>query len=479
MVVYRINEQNSFLNNVVKMRNTFSLLFLYLRSLPFWTLLSVISFLFACNSRETVENGILEEETGFLQIPGVGWQTFYMSSQDDPTLAGLPFKSGCAYIRWTWGDLEPEEGQYAFAMIDDWLKRCREANQALAFRVMLSCPGHEGTIPQWLIDKGIKYTYSACPEEGAHYEVDIEEPIVKELHEKLIRALGEKYDGHPDLALVDIGSVGLWGEWHNYCDPALMPGDEARKDIIDLYYEAFPNTPLTALVDDRPNVLYANSKGRSGWRGDCWGNGEGPGVGWNHHKNSYWPMVDMMPDGWETGTVALEPCGTLGGYPTSPKVVVDDAIAWHATFVQNKSHYIPANWLPDIERLVMKLGFRLVLRNLNYDKTVSSGSELPISMKWENLGIAPPYRDHRIALRLKDFKDGKYAVTISDVSIKGWLPGEKNITVKYSLPADIRSGDYSLEIGLVFHNSIDHLIPIANKGKTTDGWYSLGNIKVI
>lgn len=438
----------------------------------------LIVFIAGCTPADNKQVDGLPEDTGFLQIPGVGWQTFFRTALEDPTLTGLKFKSGCAYMRWTWGDLEPREGQYAFAMIDDWLARCRKSNQALAFRVMLSWPGHEGTIPRWLLDKGIKYTYSACPEEGAHYEVDMEEPIVKELHEKLIRALGKRYDGHPDLALVDIGSVGLWGEWHNYCDPELMPSDEARKEIIDLYYESFPDTPLTALVDDRPNVLYANSKGRSGWRGDCWGNGEGPGVGWNHHKDSYRPMASLMPDGWKTGTVALEPCGTFGGYPTPPKTVVDDAIAWHVTLIQNKSRNIPANWLPEIERLVMKTGFRLVLRDITFTVTAVRGSEVQLNMKWENLGIAPPYRDHRIAFRLKDESEESKAVTISDISIKGWLPGEKNITAGYKIPADIQPGNYSLEMGIVFHNSVEHVIPIANQGKTDDGWYALGNLRV-
>jgi len=150
----------------------------------------LICIITGCTSSDGNQSDGLPEDKGFLQIPGVGWQTFFRTAQDDPALIGLRFKSGCAYMRWTWGDLEPEDGQYAFAMIDDWLKRCREANQALAFRVMLSWPGHEGTIPQWLIDKGIKYSYSACPEEGAHYEVDIEEPVVRDLHEKLIKALG-------------------------------------------------------------------------------------------------------------------------------------------------------------------------------------------------------------------------------------------------------------------------------------------------
>ena len=444
-----------------------------------WICILLIAIIPGCSTEEKVNNGILEEDTGYLQIPGVGWQTFFITAQTDPTVAALPFKSGCAYMRWTWGDLEPEEGQYAFAMIDEWLARCREANQALAFRVMLSWPGHEGTIPRWLLDKGIKYTYSECPEEGAHYEVDIEEPIVSELHAKLIRALGERYDGHPDLALVDIGSVGLWGEWHNYCDPGLMPGDSMRKAIIDLYYEAFPNTPLTALVDNRTNVLYANSKGRSAWRGDCWGNGPGTGVGWNHHEDSYWPMVNLMPDGWKTGTVALEPCGTFGDFPTPPKDVVDDAIAWHATLIQNKSHYVPANWLPDIERLVMKLGFRLILREVTFKKEINPGSDLTIFMKWENLGIAPPYRDHRIAFRLKNSSGENKAVTITGTSIQGWLPGEKEVNISYAVPEDVTAGNYDLEMGIVFHCSIDHVIPIANQGKTEDGWYTLGSLKVI
>ncbi len=438
-----------------------------------------LSIFTACSSREKIENNeVLEEDTGFLQIPGVGWQTFFRTAGEDPSMTGLPFRSGCAYYRWTWGDLEPAEGGYAFGMIDEVLRKCREANQALAFRVMLSWPGHEGTIPQWLLDKGIKYTYSECPGEGAHYEVDLEEQVVWDYHEKLIRALGARYDGHPDLALVDIGSVGLWGEWHNYCDPKLMPGDATRKKIIDLYYETFPDTPLTALVDDRNNVLYASLKGRSAWRGDCWGNGDGPGVGWNHHRDSYWPMARMLPDGWKTGTVALEPCGVFGGFPTPPKNVVDDAIAWHATFIQNKSHYIPANWLPEIERLMKIIGFRLVLRDIDYNKTPAQGAGIPVSMKWENLGIAPPYRDHRIALRLRN-TDGKIqAAMVTDVSIHGWLPGEMKAEALYKLPGDIKPGTYTLELGIVFHSSPDHVIPIANKGRTTDGWYRVGTIEV-
>ena len=424
-----------------------------------------------------IEVVTLPEDTGFLQIPGVGWQTFSKTADADKTLAGLSFKSGCAYYRFYWNRLEPQEGQFAFEMMDTLLKQCRQNNQALAIRIMCENPWGEG-LPSWLIDKGIKRTYTLCPQEGAHYVPDMTDSLFRYYHQRLIRAFGQRYDGHPDLALVDIGSVGLWGEWHIYCDTSLMPDRATRKAVTDLYFEVFPNTPLTSLADDKTNVDYSVGRGNCGWRGDCWGNGPTPDKKWNHHEASYGPTNNRLPNAWKTGTVALESCGTMKGWKAPVKLVVDDAIAWHATFAQNKSDAIPTASMADIERLVMKMGFRLELKKLTYIAKAKPGIEIPVTMKWENLGIAPPYRDHRIAFRLKDKQGESKAVVITDLSIRGWLPGEKNISVSYKLPKDLKKGDYTLEMGLVFHSSVNHVIPIANQGRTSDGWYKLGQLKI-
>ena len=67
---------------------------------------------------------------------------------------------------------------------------------------------------------------------------------------------------------------------------------------------------------------------------------------------------------------------------------------------------------------------------------------------------------------------------MTDQSILGWLPGETDVTVNYPIPAGLKPGKYTLEMGLVFHSSMEHTIPIANKGKTGDGWYEAGSVKV-
>ena len=445
----------------------------------------ILLFLFLLGCSKNIEtNGHTDElieYTGFLKIPGVGFQTFFRFEDEDPNMKQLPFESGSAYFRWMWEQVEPQEGAYNWEFIDHHLTRARENGQTLEFRIMLEWPAaYEVGIPQWLVDKGVNMRLTNC-EGHDYYSPDLEDPIIKEYHTKLIRALGARYDGHPDLGSVDIGSVGMWGEWHMYCHPELMPSREERSAIIDLYYESFPNTPLIALVDDEEGIQYAAKKGRSAWRGDCWGNYLPEGSGWNHHEDSYWPAHNLIPEAWKNGPVAMESCWTMkkwlsdGGDITQ---IVNDAISWHATLAHNKSDYIPGEYKSEIERLVMKLGFRLVLRNIDYDQFIEPASTSTIKQEWENLGIAPPYRDHRVALRLRDSRDSIHGEYISDQSIRGWLPGTSSVEIAYPLPDELSTGEYKLELGLVFHSAPDRLVPIAIEGKTDDGWYEVGDCRV-
>ncbi len=449
-------------------------------SVPFITLLL---FTANCSKEERVEADPdeLVEYTGFLKIPGVGFQTFGRFEDEDVNLAQMPFKSGSAYFRWMWLEIEPEEGAYNWEMIDTHLERARENNQTLEFRVMLEWPAeYEIGIPQWLVDKGVNLRLTNC-EGHDYYSPDLEDLIIKEHHEQLISALGERYDGHPDLGSVDIGSVGMWGEWHMYCHPELMPSREERSAIIDLYYESFPNTPLVALVDDKEGIAYAAGKGRSAWRGDCWGNHLPEGEGWNHHANSYWPAHQLIPEAWKNGPVAMESCWTMKKWLSDGGdiiQIIDDAIAWHATLAHNKSDYIPGEYKTEVERLVMNLGFRLVLRKIIFDHKIPQESVLVVKLDWENLGIAPPYRDHRIAFRLRDGSGKIFGLYVSNQSIRGWLPGSTSVEVEYPLPYGLISDKYKLELGLVFHSATDRLVPIANEGKTDDGWYVVGAIQI-
>jgi hypothetical protein len=75
--------------------------------------------------------------------------------------------------------------------------------------------------------------------------------------------------------------------------------------------------------------------------------------------------------------------------------IFDYALSCHASYLNNKSAPIPAGTRGEIEHFLRKLGYRLVLRCVEYDSAVAPGSRLHAAMLWENVGVAPPFRDYR------------------------------------------------------------------------------------
>ncbi|HWH71943.1 MAG TPA: beta-galactosidase, partial [Candidatus Sulfotelmatobacter sp.] len=151
-----------------------------------------------------------QEVEELLANPGMGWQTFGRFADQDKQLQGLP--SASAYFRFYWREIEPKEGQIDFARFDDLLAHARRAGQKLAFRIMCTGSWEYMDVPAWLKEqgcRGVEFEYG----QKQHWVPDYADARFQEAHFRLIRELGRHYDGHPDLDLVDIGSVGLWGEW--------------------------------------------------------------------------------------------------------------------------------------------------------------------------------------------------------------------------------------------------------------------------
>ena len=105
-------------------------------------LISLITFLLLegnCSKIDSLEteSSQLVEYTGFLKIPGVGFQTFYRFENRDPNLLQVPFSSGSAYFRWMWLELEPQEGKYNWDLIDSHLALARVNGQTLDFTFIM------------------------------------------------------------------------------------------------------------------------------------------------------------------------------------------------------------------------------------------------------------------------------------------------------------------------------------------------------
>jgi len=442
------------------------------------------------------------EHFELMTSPGVGFQDFVARVPTEQLL---------------WRDLEPSEGQYAWPLLDRLFECAEQRNQTIDFRVMVSWPGAgdkncwndpgendnlDHAIPCWLVRKGAReLEHNGVGGITASYVPDWEDAIIRADHAELVTAIGARYANNVRLSSVDIGSVGFWGEWHTFPNDELMPSKARRKEIIDLYANAFPNTPLVVLAEifkdqvtgdtEIADYLYDNYAGRFGWRGDSWG-------GSGHHYNDYEPIHARNSELWKTGPVAMEVTGIMdewparfntGGYDQVLPIetVVNDAMDWHASLAHNKASVFPQSFIDaadpnqrDMRFLARWMGPRLVLDQLKYSSEISAGEQGQISSTWINRGSAPLYRDFRVWYRFRD-ASGTSTVIRTGTTLKGLLPtGSDGVveTSTFDIPGSLQSGNYTLDIAVAHVNDIALKMPLAITGNTDDGWYEMGPIAI-
>jgi hypothetical protein len=223
-----------------------------------------------------------------LYNPGMGFADFHFGFDHPPAVPEQYPRSTVAYFRWSWAELEPEEGHYAFEFVDRVIEQAKAKGETLAFRIVTE---FENGSPLWLLDKGV-----ASMKETDGIFPDYNNPVFLEYHDRLIKAFGGRYDGTAYIDHVDIGSVGCWGEWNTACclpeqEPQckqFFPTEENQLKITDVYFTHFPNTPLVMLHGGQ--LHYAASRG-AGWRGDCFGDYGYFSPTWNHMDHAYEPVL--------------------------------------------------------------------------------------------------------------------------------------------------------------------------------------------
>jgi hypothetical protein len=378
-----------------------------------------------------------------------------------------------AYFRWFWSQIETEQGKYRWDILDLALEECRKHGQQLDFRLMPYDESHP--LPEWYRNSGARRANKPGDKDGNIWSPDSDDPLYAKYWGALVAAAGARYDGHPYLDAVDISTIGYWGEgWGPY-----VPSWETQKKLLDQHFDAFKRTPLLVNFDVLEALRYATQRG-AGWRLDCWGD-----IG--RFFDPFMHMLDRYPqqvpkagaqDVWQRSPVSLETCGTplswkQKGYTDQQlDYILEQALRWHATSINIKSTAIPEPWKAQFDEFQKKIGYRLILRRLEYPKTAKPGDMMPVSMWWLNKGAAPPYGDYVLALGIGD------TVIKTAADVRNWLPGDAVYDSTIYVPDSLKPGNYKFRVALLDPRSGKPAIKLAIQGLQSDGWYDLGILQI-
>ena len=409
---------------------------------------------------------------------GQGWMSQQRSPRGEPR-----FPCSVVYIRFNWADVEPEEGKFNWKLIDDTIAAWKPRGAAVSMRVM-TCNAHSGgyyTSPKWLFDagcKGFEYLVGGDdPTSGGkripRIEPDYADSIYLAKHGAFLKALGARYDGHANVEFLDIGSYGVWGEWHTK-HPAPVA---VRKQIVDLYLGAFRKTPLVFMSDDAEVLNYALAHG-TGFRRD--------GVGSPWHEQNWigskkYAAVAGMADTWKRAPVVFEWFGNydyLQSRQWSFDAAVNFMLSNHVTLINDNFGRFPPEALPQLEKLARLAGVRFVLRELAHEKTVRPDAPLTLQMKWANVGVGKLQRNYVLRLFLLDAAGQPAATADAKSTPRDWLPGEHVVSESFPLPSTLKAGDYTLALALVDPEGQQRAFRLATDLPEKEGRYEVSRVRV-
>ena len=364
--------------------------------------------------------------------PGVGWTLHFYSNiiknygsqlEAWDTLEDWPGLS-VIYLRVPWSFLEPKEGEFNWSLFDTPAQRWIAKGKKIAMRVSCSESWLRYATPSWVREagaKGIDFEFGQGPKpDGPLWDPEYLDPIFLQKLDRFLAALARRYDGNPNVAFIDIGSFGMWGEGHTGFSSRLNEAQTLAvvKKHIDLHAGHFKKT-LLCISDDVagatkpgrhfPEMDYAISKGVT-MRDDSI-LVQAPPHSWYHAEmaQEFWPRWPVILEHEHYGSSKAR--GAWSG-----DLLLKSVEDYHASYMS--IHWWPREELIEnretIERINRRIGYRIQLKEISWPSLVGLGEPCLVETAWANAGVAPCYAGGCWSLTLKDEKGGIVSVQVDE-----------------------------------------------------------------
>jgi hypothetical protein len=352
--------------------------------------------------------------------PNMGWTMHFYSNiidnygsklEPSDTLDDFPGLS-TVYLRLPWSFIEQEEGLFNWEILDTPAQRWIDKGKKVAFRISASESWMRWATPEWVVKAGAKgYDWGA---EGKYWEPAYDDPIFLEKVDKFLAEMASRYDGNPNVAFVDVGHFGLWGEGHTVLSTKIEYDLSVAKRHIDLYCKHFKNTLLCISDDfaghDKPGdrfpiTDYAFSKGVT-IRDDSI-LVQPPPRSWFHAEMAqlFWPTLPVILEHEHYGS-------SVNRKAWSKDLLLKAVEDYHASYMS--IHWWPRILLEEnrdvIDKINLRMGYRLQLRTISWPEKIRLGESFSVSHTWANFGVAPCYPGGFPCITLKDEKGGIVSV---------------------------------------------------------------------
>lgn len=405
-------------------------------------------------------------QPGPLDNPLKGWCPYIDAGE-----IHKPYSMVFLYVPWS--ELEPRSGDFRFG---EWEKSWNvdaAKGKHLIFRVYIDYPSLPSGLPEWLRKAGVKET--PYNDHGGGLSPDYNDPKMVAAMERLIDALGKRYNKHPRIAFIQMGLLGFWGEWHTWPREEMYAAPETERRIIDAYRRAFPDKSLMV----RYARDYAGQQPWIGFHDDMFPEDTDNGKDWSFLSGL---RSSGRTGNWKKAVVGGEMVPNkakrwLGqGYETTRTMLERAHFTWVGPYCPALERTKDDEFRHRSQALVRRMGYEFQLTELRHAGAAKARNSIGISLKGRNNGVAPFYYPWSIEWALLDSTGKVVATQKTPWDVRAWQPGPFAETANVSF--DGRPGEYRLALGIRDPWRNRPAIRFANQLPVVDGWTVISKLKI-
>lgn len=461
-----------------------------------FTLFALVLAMSICAAaQERVE--VHPEDTGAALVnPMMGWKLNFYSNllsnygsklEATDTLDDFPGLS-CIYLRLPWAYIEPVENQFDWSVVDAPAQRWIDKGLQVAFRFTVSESWMRYATPKWVQDAGARgYNFTVgkgVDEQGPFWEPCYDDPVFLEKYAHFLAAAAARYDGNPNVAFVDVGSFGVWGEGHTFASTQITYPAAVVKRHIDLYTGCFKKTLLAANDDfsfqGDETIQYALEKGLT-LRDDSILVQPPPKSYFNATMaQAFWPKLPVILEHEHYNS-------SIARGAWNREIFLRAIEEYHASYMC--IHWFPREFLEKeralIDQVNQRLGYRLRLSEAAWPAKLRINERLEFSSSWTNAGVAPCYPGGFVTLTLKDAKGGVVAVFVNEsFDVRGLEPAPpgqatvKSIQSAHGFAPNMPPGLFEVFISVGQRDGTPR-IALPLPGEDGHRRYKLGQVEVL
>jgi len=378
-----------------------------------------------------------------------------LGSENPDAAVGNPMKGLMTNPRWTgfntpdtvpstlefyyfgFDEVMTGSNQFDWTVMDQSLESAAASNKHVIWRIFCHYPEKPLRLPQFLIE-----SVELVQIGGGEYSPQYDDPILLEAFRQFIFAWGERYDGHHSLAVIQLGLLGKWGEWHTYPEEGLL-SEETKTTVLGWYNEAFQQTQLQSRDPSTKAAEYS-----IGLHDDSFGFStlDGPYNGGSVVDWFFWPKVKRagQTETWKTSMFGGETRPELQTEIFLPNYKAGNEYkqdfmecvkVTHATYMLHHRAFQEGN--PPLNGIELKNHLHAHAR-LGYNFRVSkvsaiapsTGNTVIVEVTVDQIGVAPFYYPLDLVLNCDGTTEA--AGGVEDII----SPGDSKVFRFSSVPAD-------------------------------------------